>query len=255
MLNNLNEQIKWRKWRHWIFLLFIICFKFDLSYFLQRNSESDSVAHLLADYIFDSTASDARLVTHQDIVNFYKRVFEYDDYMADQISRRYIEWGDVNGDGALTKEGKHRSHTISLHYQPEFWIVFISILLYFFFYNCRTDNCDSKPLYIKPGTTEPPPIGFGCVHFCWWCQRMLFLSRDPCHRVLTASFKLFVLYFFANLKIASQDNAKESSFCSPQTTFAVVQLFPFRTEWNTRLYEANLDCLDDFRKKHIDISN
>lgn len=133
MLNNLNEQIKWRKWRHWIFLLFIICFKFDLSYFLQRNSESDSVAHLLADYIFDSTASDARLVTHQDIINFYKRVFEYDDYMADQISRRYIEWGDVNGDGALTKEGKHRSHTISLHYQPEFWIVFISILLYFFF--------------------------------------------------------------------------------------------------------------------------
>lgn len=70
----------------------------------KRNSESDSVAHLLADYIFDSTASDARLVTHQDIVNFYKRVFEYDDYMADQISRRYIEWGDVNGDGALTKE-------------------------------------------------------------------------------------------------------------------------------------------------------
>lgn len=79
---------------------------------------------------------------------------------------------------------------------------------------------------------------------------MLFLSRDPCHRVLAASFKLFFLYFFANLKIASQDNAKESSFCSPQTTFAVVQLFPFRTEWNTRLYEANLDCLDDFRKKH-----
>lgn len=70
----------------------------------KRNSESDAHAHILAEYIFDSTARNARIVTHQDISDFYKSVFEYDDYMADQISRRYIEWGDVNGDGALTKE-------------------------------------------------------------------------------------------------------------------------------------------------------
>lgn len=103
--------------------LFIIIFffkEFDLSYHFQRNSESDAHAHILAEYIFDSTASNARIVTHQDISDFYKSVFEYDDYMADQISRRYIEWGDVNGDGALTKEGKYKNLTIFPHYQADF---------------------------------------------------------------------------------------------------------------------------------------
>lgn len=70
----------------------------------KRNSETDSYTDILADYILETTASDAHLVTQQDIVNYYKRVWEYDDYVADQISRRYIEWGDLNGDGVLTKE-------------------------------------------------------------------------------------------------------------------------------------------------------
>lgn len=105
----------------YLFILIIIFFKeFDLSYYFQRNSESDAHAHILAEYIFDSTARNARIVTHQDISDFYKSVFEYDDYMADQISRRYIEWGDVNGDGALTKEGKYKNLTIFPHYQADF---------------------------------------------------------------------------------------------------------------------------------------
>lgn len=122
MSNILNDHEV--QWMYLIYMyLFIIIFffkEFDLSYHFQRNSESDAHAHILAEYIFDSTASNARIVTHQDISDFYKSVFEYDDYMADQISRRYIEWGDVNGDGALTKEGKYNNLTIFPHYQADF---------------------------------------------------------------------------------------------------------------------------------------
>ncbi|XP_048776620.1 uncharacterized protein LOC125680866 [Ostrea edulis] len=93
-----------------LILVYWMCcaFSLPLHYLIKRNvshtKRNSDFFDVLADNIFDSTARGRRRITREDITEYYKQEWQYDEYRASEISLRYMEWGDTNGDQQLTRE-------------------------------------------------------------------------------------------------------------------------------------------------------
>nr|XP_022321636.1 uncharacterized protein LOC111123537 [Crassostrea virginica]XP_022321679.1 uncharacterized protein LOC111123563 [Crassostrea virginica] len=95
-----------------VVLMYSMCcvFSLPLHRLIRRNvtnekkNDTDFHVDVLADHIFETVARGRGQITHDDIVDYYKREWGYDDYRASEISFRYLLWGDRNGDHELTKD-------------------------------------------------------------------------------------------------------------------------------------------------------